>query len=153
MNSWRDQWLAAIRAMTATPEAAAEFLNRRLRFTTAIARTLSHNDPTCDRLVYGVWPEGHESPVYIGQTTVGRRRLWDLPIGESHHLANSFPTEIWAKVVVVYWGRVLDARPDLSERADLAVKTLTGTANSDAFVGLGLEYLLQRRAMPLFNRR
>ncbi len=155
MDGWHSQWLSAIRAMTSTTEEAAGFLDRRLRFTTAVAQSLSHYDPRLDSLVYGVWLEGHEAPVYIGQTTEGRRRLWDLPIGESHHLANSFPPEIWSRVVVVYWGQLLEARSELSAVVKASAQPLAGVGASDprVVIGLGLEYLLQRRLQPLFNRR
>lgn len=141
MDNSQSQWLEAIRRMTATPQEAAAYLDRRLSFTTAVAELLSHTDPILDRLVYGVWLEGHDDPIYIGQTTEGRRRLWDLPIGESHHLANSFPPEIWSRVVVVYWGKILAEKPELL------------TTSLDSAMGLGLEFLLQSRIQPLFNRR
>ena len=126
MNHWQSQWLQAIRAMTATPDDAACYLDRRLRFTTEVARALSHDDPALDSLVYGVWLERHQSPIYVGQTIEGRRRLWDLPIGESHHLANSFPSETWDRVVVVYWEQMLAASTELSDCISAALKTLVG---------------------------
>lgn len=155
MTDWQSQWLDAIRAMTAAPKDAANYLDRRLRFTTEVATALSHDDPARDSLVYGVWLERHESPVYIGQTTEGRRRLWDLPIGESHHLANSFPPEIWDRVAVVYWGQLLDARPELFSAVAAALKSLVGDDPTQVkqAVGLGLEFLLQQKTRPLFNSR
>lgn len=54
MSDWQSQWLAAIRALTATPEDAAEYLDRRLRFTTEVARALSHDDRARDSLVLDV---------------------------------------------------------------------------------------------------
>lgn len=143
MSDSQTQWLEAIRGMTATPQSAAAYLDRRLLFTTAVAGLLSHSDPACDQLLYGVWLDGHSDPIYIGQTTDGRRRLWDLPIGESHHLGNSFPPEIWSRVVVVYWGRILTANHEL----------VTTSEASRADIGLGLEFLLQKQIQPLFNRR
>jgi hypothetical protein len=103
--------------------------------------------------VYGVWLEGHEQPVYIGQTLEGRRRLWDLPIGESHHLANSFPPEIWSRVVVVYWGQALARRPDLLANITAKLAPIIDSRDLRKSIGLGLEHLLQRRYQPLFNRR
>lgn len=155
VSDWQSQWLAAIRALTATPEDAAEYLDRRLRFTTEVARALSHDDRARDSLVYGVWLERHKSPVYIGQTTEGRRRLWDLPIGESHHLANSFPAEIWGRVAVVYWGQLLAARSDLFAEVTAALKPVVGDdpMQVNQSIGLGLEFLLQHNTQPLFNRR
>jgi len=155
MSDSRNQWLEAIRRMTATPQAAAEHLDGRLLFTTAVAELLSHSDPACDRLLYGVWLEGHSDPIYIGQTTEGRRRLWDLPIGESHHLANSFPPEIWSRVVVVYWGKILAAKPELTATKSNAATEVPFFDDREhaAAIGLGLEYLLQKQIQPLFNRR
>lgn len=153
MDRWQAQWLVAIRALTATPDDAARYLDHRLRFTTAVARTLGHETPELDELVYGVWLEGHTAPIYIGQTLEGRRRLWDLPIGESHHLANSFPPEIWSRVVVVYWSRVLTSQPELSQKVSAALVPVVGREEPRSAIGLGLEYLLQRRYQPLFNRR
>jgi hypothetical protein len=155
VSDWHSQWLTAIRAMTAAPEDAAKYLDRRLRFTTEVARALSHDDSGRDSLVYGVWLERHQSPVYIGQTTEGRRRLWDLPIGESHHLANSFPPEVWDRVAVVYWVKLLDARPELFAEVAAALKPLVGDNPTEVnqSIGLGLEFLLQHTIQPLFNRR
>ena len=146
-------WIDSIRALTATPDDAATHLDRRLRLTTAVGRALSHTDPALDRLVYGVWLERHLEPVYIGQTLEGRRRLWDLPIGESHHLANSFPPEIWSRVVVVYWDVLLQQSPTLTERITAMLLSHGISDTSDAAIGLGLEFLLQRQFQPLFNRR
>jgi hypothetical protein len=103
--------------------------------------------------VYGVWLERHVQPVYIGQTLEGRRRLWDLPIGESHHLANSFPPEIWSRVVVVYWDVLLQQCPHLTERIISMLLSDGISDKSYAAIGLGLEFLLQRQFQPLFNRR
>lgn len=153
VEGWQGQWFAAIRALTATPVDAAAYLDRRLRFTTAVASALSHTAPELDPLLYGVWLEGHPGPIYIGQTLEGRRRLWDLPIGESHHLANSFPPEIWSRVVVVYWGYLLDRRPELAQRLAADLLPLALREPTKPVIGLGLEYLLQRRYQPLFNCR
>jgi len=153
MEERQAQWLAAIRSMTATPDDAAKYLDGRLRFTTAVARALTHDEPQRDELVYGVWLNEHSAPIYVGQTNEGRRRLWDLPIGESHHLANSFPPEIWGRVVVVYWGQLLDARSEFSETLAAEIQLSTGAAEPRAVIGLGLEYLLQSQVRPLFNRR
>lgn len=155
VDRWQTQWLTAIRAMTATADDAARYLDNRLRFTTAVARRLTHSDPRLDLLVYGVWLEGHSTPIYVGQTADGRRRMWDLPIGESHHLANSFPAEIWERVVVVYWGQLARARPELLVAISASVRLLLTREDADplAAVGVGPEYLLQSRLKPLFNSR
>jgi hypothetical protein len=102
-------WVHSIKLMTSNPELATSYLDTRFRFNSKIASLLSHTDPRNDCLAYGVWLEGHDDPIYIGQTTSGSRRLWDLPIGESHHLSNSFPPEVWGRVVVLYWKRYLSS--------------------------------------------
>ena len=145
------QWLAAIRKLTATPNDAARYLDGRLRFTTAVANALAPKDVRLDPLVYGVWLDGHDLPIYIGQTLEGRRRLWDLPIGESHHLANSFPPEIWSRVVAVYWGQMLSKRPALAAAISTTLNPIVEGTDSRQVIGLGLEYLLQRRYQPLFQ--
>lgn len=73
---------------------------------------------------------------YVGQTTRAGSRLCDLPIGQSHHLANIFPRVIWSQVVVVDWRR-------LAEEAELLARIDTKT------LGLALEYRLQMWAQPI----
>ena len=149
-------WLAAIRSMTVTPEAAALYLNHRLRFTTAVAQELCLLlAQSQQRLVYGIWLDGHSKPIYIGQTSNGRRRLWDLPIGESHHVSNSFPPEVWGRVVVVYWHQVLASDAALARELQASLLS-SSKSESDSHldaIGLGIEYLLQKRHQPLFNSR
>jgi hypothetical protein len=76
--------------------------------------------------------------LYVGQTTEAQRRLRDLPVGESHHLANTFPPETWHKVLVVAWPRLPEATP------------LTAALGPE-LVGLALEHRLQERLDPLAN--
>lgn len=70
--------------------------------------------------------------------------MWDLPIGESHHLANSFPPEIWTRVVVVYWGQLIETRPGLFAEIAEYVLPFVDSVVSEAgpVIGLGLEFLL-----------
>lgn len=143
MSELHKRWLESIRSVTVSQETSTNFLNWRLQFTTITAALLTHTDPTLDELIYGVWLDGHATPIYIGQTTEGRRRLWDLPIGESHHLANSFPPEVWSRVVAVYWGKIMTSEPTL----------VTDCSLERSAIGLGLEYLIQSQSLPLFNRR
>ena len=149
------RWLGALLSMTSSAEETGRYLDARHRFATAVASALLHRDPRCDPLVYGVWLVGHGEPVYVGQTTGGARRLWDLPIGESHHLANSFPPEIWERVVVVYWKNVLEATPRLEKRLLGRIQPLFESQDDSPSraIGLGLEYLIQQRTQPLFNGR
>ncbi len=150
-----DQWIASLLSMTGTPELASTFLDGRLEFTTQVAQELSRSSEGEPHVVYAVWIETHDVPVYIGQTENGPRRMWDLPIGESHHLSNSFPPEIWGRIVVVRWGELLRKyEPDL-EPVFLGLESagFTETAQQWEAIGLGLEHLLQSRDRPLMNRR
>lgn len=70
--------------------------------------------------------------------TEAERRLRDLAIGESHHLASTFPPEIWDRVVVIAW-------PQLSEAAEVCERLGTKA------VGLALEHHFQSWASPLAN--
>ena len=58
--------------------------------------------PVSDHAVYGVYVTG-AGLLYVGQTRDARRRLRDLPVGESHHLATTVPPEIWERVLVIQW--------------------------------------------------
>ncbi len=150
-----DRWLDSLLAMTMTPEQASKYLDGRLEFTTLIAQQLTLGAGREPQVVYGVWLEAHNEPVYIGQTTDGPRRMWDLPIGESHHLSNSFPPEIWGRIVVVHWGDLL--RRHQAEFTHIIEHLEDGGFTEPAkqleAIGLGLEHLLQSRDRPLMNRR
>ncbi|PPA56706.1 hypothetical protein BAW75_05470 [Micromonospora chalcea] len=87
-------------------------------------------------MIYGVWLRW--GLLYIGQTSKAERRLRDLAVGESHHLANTFPPEIWHKVVVLAW-------PELPQARSLAGTIDLRTA------GLALEFALQDQLCPIVN--
>ena len=151
----KDQWTSSLLAMTRTPSRASTYLDDRLKFTNHLARQLMEGVGGCSRVVYGVWLDGHKKPIYIGQTADAHRRLWDLPIGESHHLSNSFPPEIWRRVVVVQWGHLFrelgdGCVPIFAGLRDMGVAEETKQLK---VIGLGLEHLLQSRDRPLMNRR
>jgi hypothetical protein len=86
--------------------------------------------------VYGVWLGW--GLLYVGQTQEAERRLRDLAIGESHHLANTFPPEIWHLVVVVAW-------PELPQAQQLM------DSLPSKLIGLALEHRLQLWLKPLAN--
>ena len=156
MNSSLTNWRDALLELASSDEKALEFQNHRYRFVARIARLLT--DPLLkgqpSSVVYGVWLVGHAKPVYIGQTRDARRRLWDLPIGESHHLANTFPPEVWSRVVWVDWARLLSARADYRAILDNATTQLADIpVSAEAALGLAIEYRLQRDFTPLFNSR
>ena len=147
-------WVQSVRNLTQDQQAALDYREMRSSVAAAIATAIlraaigASQSPDSEGtqtqpVVYGVWLAGHapEAPVYIGQTTDSGRRLWDLPVGESHHLANTFPPEIWSHVVVVRWPEVLE-----SYGGDLGIQPIDfGT------VGLALEYALQCEFSPLMN--
>ena len=143
-------WITALRALTDTPDKAALFRDARTRFAVMVAQEAS-SAPRADKVpvVYGVWLDAHTEPIYVGQTLDAGRRLWDLPIGESHHLANTYPPEIWSRIIVVRWQDIL--RQDSSLQTALITELhdlgLDDVASTRA-IGLMLEYRLQRRLTP-----
>lgn len=133
-----DHWLDAFRRLTANREVAQRFRESRYRYAHAVAEQLSADGRSDGHVVYGVqMPWG---PLYVGQTREGHRRLRDLVIGESHHLANTFPPEIWQTIVVIRWPGLAAAEPAVTQHGRDAT-------------GLALEHLLQERLQPLFNAR
>ncbi len=100
-----------------------------------MASTEPHS-PISGSVLYGVWLEC--GLIYVGQTGEAQRRLRDLPIGESHHLANTFPPEIWSRVAVVEWTQLTGA--------DTAMEAL-----AEPLIGLALEHRLQAALLPLAN--
>ena len=129
---WRDELVG----LTATRESAHQFRISRYLFAHAVAEQLTADGRSDGHVLYGVqmaW-----GPLYIGQTKDGRRRLRDLVIGESHHLANTFPPEIWQTIIVIGWPRLKVAEPVAIQHGRDAT-------------GLALEHALQERLNPLFN--
>lgn len=108
----------------------------RYQFAHRLGRALVGALPFHGPVLYGVWLRW--GLLYVGQTRDAERRLRDLPIGESHHLATTFPPEIWERVVVIAW-------PQLPEAPALAAEF---TAEA---VGLALEHSLQLRLSPIAN--
>lgn len=74
-----------------------------------------------------------------------RRRLRDLPVGESHHLATTVPPETWDRVVVVQW-------PDLLADVPAQEKQAAEQLGSDT-CGLAMEHLLQVTYRPVMTAR
>jgi hypothetical protein len=66
--------------------------------------------PVTGDVLYGVYIAGG-GLLYVGQTHDAWRRLRDLPVGESHHLATTVPPETWERVAVVQWPELLDRVP------------------------------------------
>ncbi|MFC0530816.1 hypothetical protein [Phytohabitans kaempferiae] len=126
-------WREALLYLTRSEPAARDWRYARYAFRHRLGKEIA--GLATGPAVYGVWLEW--GLVYLGQTLDAKRRLFDLPIGDSHHLANTFPPEIWHRVVVTTW-------PELPAAGEVG-------GLSPQEVGLGLEYGLQRRLGPIFN--
>lgn len=135
-----DAWLANLQELTDSPESSRRWRERRYQFARRLGDALvgasDGRPPIAGAALYGVWLRW--GLLYVGQTAEAERRLRDLAIGESHHLANTFPPETWDRVVVLAW-------PQLPEAGALTERLGTKT------VGLALEHHLQSRTMPLAN--
>ncbi|GAA0209366.1 hypothetical protein GCM10010492_03850 [Saccharothrix mutabilis subsp. mutabilis] len=136
-----DAWRRALDELSASAEAAEAWRVRRYRYAHRLGRALTgvrqDGSPLLTgRVLYGVWLRW--GLLYVGQTSEAERRLRDLVVGESHHLANTFPPEIWHRVVVVAWPRLPEAVALAGELAD-------------EDISLALEYRLQSLLAPLAN--
>jgi hypothetical protein len=94
--------------------------------------------------LYGVFASG-TGLCYVGQTQEAGRRLRDLPVGQSHHLANTVPPEVWERVVVIRWPLLLAEVPG-SEQSEVEEM-------GSAICGLALEHTLQVTTSPPLNSR
>lgn len=139
-SAWRAQELLdeALRAVTA--DATSYWLHRRLLFARAHAvRVLMCGDGAFadgGAIVYAVVVR-NQGCVYIGET-MSQRRLWDIPVGESHHLAATFPPSVWDRLVALRWSE-LDGVVAPADQASLR------------FAGRALERELHRRIRPEMN--
>jgi hypothetical protein len=126
----------------------ARWQERRFRFAHHVGELLTKpfgNSPaTTGPALYGVFLAGVEL-CYVGQTLEADRRLRDLPVGESHHLANTAPPEVWDRVVVVRWTDLLARIPGPEQKA--------ATELGDGVCGLALEHRLQLEFLPPLNSR
>jgi len=140
-------WIASLHDLTSSLASTVEYRNLRASFASAVGHQIMKaaniNQGRENYCIYGIWLDGHDDPIYIGQTMQAERRLWDLAIGESHHLANSFPPEIWQKIVVIRWCDVLND--------DILLQDLISSDISREGIGLGLEYFLQCKYKPMVN--
>jgi len=129
-----DRWWHAMRDVAATEDTARAWREHRYTFAHQLGSALAGG--LTGPAVYGVWLQW--GLLYVGQTLEADRRLKDLAIGESHHLANTFPPEIWHRVGVVAWSQL----PEAAELIDrFGAKA----------VGEGLEHRLQSWLQPLAN--
>ncbi|MFC0038777.1 hypothetical protein [Actinomadura rayongensis] len=143
-----ENWRSAMARLVGSTDDLIRWQDRRYRFAHEIGRLLtepSGDHPAVDGAVlYGVYVSG-VGLAYVGQTGDARRRLRDLPIGESHHLGMTVPPELWEKIVVVRWPLLVDALPQTPRR------TVTGL--DPEVVGLALEHLVQVEHRPPLNAR
>lgn len=132
-------WRTQLRTLTRSEADARDWRHRRYRFAHRLGERLVGATEGAAAVtgpaVYGVWLGC--GLIYVGQTQDAQRRLRDLPIGESHHLANTFPPEIWDRVVLIAWPKL--------QAAALVASVPTSV------VGLALEHALQRELQPLAN--
>jgi hypothetical protein len=124
---WRNALLDAL----ASPGDVMAWQDRRYQFAYQVGQLLVDSagpgiPPVSDHAVYGVCVTGG-GLLYVGQTTDARRRLRDLPVGESHHLATTVPPETWERVLVqAQWD--LLARAPVPEHGRAAIYTDAGRA-------------------------
>jgi hypothetical protein len=143
------RWRAAMLGALATPERVLAWQDRRYRFAHQVGQLLTSPArpdaaPVTGHVVYGVYVAG-AGLLYIGQTGDAKRRLRDLPVGESHHLATTVPPETWERVIVVQWPSLL---PGVRDREGLAAEQL-----GHQMCGLALEHLLQVTYRPVMSAR
>jgi hypothetical protein len=135
-----DRWRQALLELTTDEQAAAEWRRRRYAFAhrlgTALVAGEGERAGITGSVLYGVWLTW--GLIYVGQTGEAQRRLRDLAVGESHHLANTYPPEIWSRVAVIEWPRL----PAASAAIGL---------HSEPVAGLALEHRLQSMLHPLAN--
>jgi hypothetical protein len=133
----------------ASPERVLAWQDRRYRFAHRVGQLLTDPAPPdaasiTGHVVYGVYVAG-AGLLYVGQTGDAKRRLRDLPVGESHHLATTVPPETWERVIVVQWPDLLRGLQD----AEGLVAEQLGRQTC----GLALEHLLQVTYRPVMTAR
>ena len=152
------RWAEACRALNADEDRARTFRTQRYAFTHALAELLVKDLPPAgdDQVIYAVHLSGrHPRPVYLGTSSEGRRRLWDLPVGESHHLSNTYPPEIWESVQVLHWKRVLTEHGHDLAGLQKAVGEQFNASPAEALklIGMSIEFLFQKAVRPEINIR
>lgn len=143
-----DRWRDALAEALHSTAGVTAWQDRRYSFAHQVGQLLVSpphgGTAVTDHVVYGVYVEGG-GLVYVGQTADAKRRLRDLPVGESHHLATTIPPEVWERVIVIQWPSLLSRLPARERRAVDQLQPLA--------CGLALEYLLQVAYRPVMSAR
>ena len=144
-----DRWRSAMADALTSPDRVMAWQDRRYSFAYRLGQLLvsppsAAGSPVTGHVVYGVYVPGG-GLVYVGQTGEAQRRLRDLPVGESHHLATTVPPETWERVIVVEWPSML---PRLSAGEGRVAEQL-GLSTC----GLAIEYSLQLALRPVMTAR
>ncbi|MGA5470021.1 hypothetical protein ACPCUK_14640 [Streptomyces arboris] len=141
-------WRTSLTTLLADPARLARWQERRFQFAHRVGSLLTDGHGVGPAVtgpaLYGVFAAG-AGLCYVGQTQEAERRLRDLPVGESHHLANTVPPELWERVVVIRWPLLLPEAP-VNERS--LVDEMGPT-----ICGLALEHALQVATAPPLNSR
>ena len=92
------RWRAAMLDSLAGPERVLAWQDRRYRFAHQVGQLLTSTArpdaaPVTGHVIYGVHIAG-AGLLYVGQTGDAKRRLRDLPVGESRHLATTVGTQL-----------------------------------------------------------
>jgi hypothetical protein len=137
-------WHRALKELTGDLQRFESWRRQRYAFAHRVGTLLTEAHPptpvATGPALYGVYLAG-TGLCYVGQTKEAKRRLRDLPIGESHHLAATVPPELWTRVIVVQWAEVLP----------LAVGDRDWTITDMKTCGEALEYLLLCHFHPPIN--
>ncbi len=143
-----ERWRSALASALGSADNVMAWQDRRYRFAYQVSKLLTgaapDGPPVTDHVAYGVWVAG-AGLIYVGQTEDAKRRLRDLPVGESHHLATTVAPETWERVIVVQWPTLL-ARIS-AEEARAADQLGPSTC------GLAVEHALQVAYQPVLNSR